>query len=146
MGDLIDLAKRLEAKAAGLGDIGNEAKKTAATVLLDELIDATPVDESTAESNWQVGIGTPPQAERRAYIVGKGGSTAAASAEAAKAAGRAIIAQAKPGQTIVISNLLAYIRRLNDGSSKQAPAGFVQRAIVIAQDILSSVREVRTRK
>ncbi len=46
---------------------------------------------------------------------------------------RAVLATKKPGQKIYITNNLPYIRRLNDGYSKQAPAGFVERAVLIGR-------------
>lgn len=143
---LLDLAERLEAKADAIKEDTNDAKIGAATAMLDYLIDATPVDESTAESNWQIGVGRPVMSEIPAYAVGKAGSTAGISAAAAKAAGREALKSVRPGQAVYLSNLLPYIRRLNAGSSKQAPAGFVEGAIVIGRQFIDTVKFVRLRK
>jgi len=102
-----------------------------ATVVL-----ATPVDEGRARANWQVALGGPASGEIDPYAPGKGGSSGAANASAALAQGKAVIATHTKG-AIHVTNNLPYIGRLNDGYSAQAPAGFVQTAV------LAGVKAVR---
>lgn len=101
------------------------------------LIETTPRDTSWAASNWIPAIGQP--------ISGPGGSpdraTRAAlvpSAEAKQGSAIASITGYQIAQgSVFISNNVGYIEDLNSGSSKQAPAAFVQGAIdkAVTQDI-----------
>jgi hypothetical protein len=145
-GTLLSLAARLERIADDVPDAANELKKKAAEAMLVQLVNDTPVDESVALSNWQIGNNRPVGAEIPAYAPGKAGSTAATSRAAAIAEGRQRIALAKPGEPIYLSNLLPYIRRLNSGWSKQAPAGFVEAAVMVGRNIIQTVRFIRLRK
>lgn len=92
------------------------------------LVNSTPVDTSAALSNWRVGTSAggavPP------YYSGLAGSTQGASAAAAIAAADAAIAAAKGANKLVIFNSIGYIRFLNEGSSAQAPAGFIEAGIL----------------
>lgn len=89
------------------------------------LVKDTPVDTGWARANWVPSIGAP--RERTA------GTRAAAEAGqvdlAPQVRGQAEVAGYKLGPAIFISNNVPYIKRLNSGSSRQAPAGFVQSAI-----------------
>jgi len=93
----------------------------------------TPVDTGWARTNWVPGIGTPP--------TGTAGSREAAEAgildTSMQQRGLAEVAAAyKLNQgSIFISNNVPYIVLLNEGSSAQAPAGFVQNAIMKAIEI-----------
>lgn len=88
--------------------------------ILRRVVLATPVDTGRARGNWQVDLNRIPGGE----VVGvdKGGGATIASESA-------IIQTAKPFGTIQIANNVPYIGRLNDGYSKQAPAGFIEAAI-----------------
>lgn len=137
---LLDLAKQLEARAAKLDEEASRlAIKTAETIVGD-LVNVTPVDTSQALSNWQVSIGSPVDASIPPYYPGEKGSTQGASASAALAEARAMLKQKKPGQPIYISNVLRYISRLNEGSSAQAPAGFVERAVLLGRRFLATAK------
>ena len=101
----------------------------------------TPVDTGTARSNWQVEIGGPVTETREAAVPGQGGSSAAANAQAAIEQGREVIDTYRgEGQEIYISNPLPYIGRLNDGSSAQAPAGFVEQSVQTGVDVVTRAR------
>lgn len=144
--DLRSLADSLEKRASKIGEVGHERKVEAASAMLQMLVDVTPVDESTALSNWQVGVGRPANAELPPYVRGSKGSTAGASRSAAIAEGLERIKKSQPGQPIYLSNLVPYIRRLNQGWSAQAPAGFVDRALMLGREIIRTARFVRLRK
>lgn len=92
---------------------------------------ATPVDKGRARSNWLVELDAPARTTVEAYAPGEGGSTASANTAAALAQGGATIAiyNGDHNRSIAISNNLPYIGALNSGSSLQAPAGFVEKAI-----------------
>ncbi len=76
-----------------------------------------------ARGNWQVGISTEKEGETN-QIDSVGASTISN--------GRAILAGYKLGQRVIINNNVPYIVPLNSGSSTQAPAGFVEKAVAVA--------------
>lgn len=108
----------------------NQLAIEVALTIEDGLTLNTPVDTSQAISNWQVELGSPPEDWIEAYARGKFGSTEATSRAVARRIARNVLSHREPGQPIYISNLLPYIGFLNDGSSKQAPAGFVQAEVM----------------
>lgn len=89
-----------------------------------ELIEETPVKTSWARSNWVPNIGNPKE-----EVVGTPENPNAFEQESGVAN---VLAYYKLPATVFISNNVPYITRLNEGSSTQAPAGFVQSAIAKA--------------
>jgi len=92
---------------------------------------ATPVDTGQARSNWQVSLGSPQTGTIPPYSPGQGGSSAGANAQAAIDQGNRVIASRTAGVDIHITNNLDYIDELNNGKSLQAPAGFVEEAVLV---------------
>jgi len=137
---LLDLANSLEQRAAKLDSEACRVAVSTAETILGDLVYKTPVDTSQALSNWQVSLGSPIDNKIPPYFPGEGGSSRNSSAQAALEAGRNILKQKRPGVTIYISNVLPYIRRLNDGYSKQAPAGFVERAVLIGRKMVKKAK------
>lgn len=113
-------------------DVSDIASQTAQELVF-ELTMVTPVDTTKALSNWQVGLMYPEVSDKPAYAYGHYGLTAAISRSAAYFAAQAVIAHKQPNTPIYISNNAKYIEELNEGKSKQASAGFVDRAILDAQ-------------
>jgi hypothetical protein len=108
----------------------NKAKRRAALAIDQAVVLGTPVDTGTARSGWIVNLDQASDELREAYVpLQKGDISERANAEAAIAQGKKVIAQAKPEQEIHITNNRDYIRDLNDGSSAQAPAGFIEEAV-----------------
>ena len=140
MATLKQFAANMNKRAGEVDEVGNDAAKRAAETVLASLVYDTPVDTANALSNWQVGIDQKVSAERLPYYPGKHGSTYKQSADAALQAGRAQIAAKKPCQTIYISNLAPYIRRLNNGYSGQHPGGFVEIAVALGRKLLEKLR------
>lgn len=126
MATLKDLAKRLNKLADSADDYAAEAVAIYALEIVRALLPVTPVDTSQALSNWRVGTGTaspiPP------HVPGEDGSTAVASLAQALADAEDAIRAHKGARALVIFNSVPYIRRLNEGHSAQAPAGFIERA------------------
>lgn len=121
------MGKRLEENADAL------VRKTALAVDAAVVI-ATPVDEGRARSNWQVNLDSPADGVIEAYEAGKEGSTGGANARKALDQGKEVIQDyegGRPGSAIHITNNLPYIKRLNDGWSAQAPAGFVEKGVLV---------------
>lgn len=133
MANLLDLQKRMYAKADKVASVGNEAKKHVANAIVRYLVNITPVDTSQALSNWQAKDGSPVAFPIKAYVQGIGGSTQGASAQEAMEVAAQIIALAKPGQPIYLSNVLPYIKRLDEGSSSQHPGGFVHASVIVGK-------------
>lgn len=86
-----------------------------------KLVEGTPVDTGWARSNWLLSVGTP-----KKETVGEPGKLNTAAAEL----GQSEVADwGIASGPIYITNNVPYIRRLNEGSSTQAPAGFVESAV-----------------
>ncbi len=107
-------------------DIGIEVtlvvKKLAFDIFAD-VVAGTPVDTGRAMNNWMMSLGTP---SRR--VIEQGGSKGSVrSTKRAEAA--ATVVGLTPFSTVWISNNLPYIAELEEGSSDQAPRGWVEAAI-----------------
>lgn len=143
MGTLKGLARRMNERADKLDEEASDAAVQVALTIVGSLAYDTPVDVSTALSNWQIGLGSPVPTDRAAFYPGEKGSTYRSSAQATIAAAREILAAKVPGQPIYISNLLPYIRRLNAGYSKQHPGAFVETAVLRGREYLRNKRRGR---
>lgn len=130
---LLDLSKRMHRAAAKLPGAVNDIKKQAAKAVARDLIVITPVDTSRALSNWIAQNGASHNYSIMPHVTGKHGSTKGTSASTAIAQAMRVIDAAQPNVPIFITNNLRYIRALNDGHSKQAPAGFVERSVLIGR-------------
>lgn len=86
------------------------------------LIEDTPRDTGWARANWVPTIGAP-----KGDVVGTSDKVSIGDQQSGIA--RIATGYKLPLGRVFISNNVPYIGRLNDGSSKQAPAGFVQAAI-----------------
>jgi hypothetical protein len=130
--------ERFSVRISGIGaKVAQEADRVTRQVALladQTVVLATPVDTGRARSNWIVQLDTAPRRTIDPYVPGDTGSTAAANVSEALAQGSSEISRydGDKNVAIVISNNLPYIGRLNDGYSRQAPSGFVERAIQAA--------------
>ncbi len=136
--------RRLRIRAERISRNANDAVKRAALVIDQLVVMGTPVDTGRARSNWVVSIGLPsfgviaPYAPGNKLGIGEGANTAGALDQ-----GRAVIARRKDPQTIYIVNNVHYIGSLNRGTSPQAGANFVEKAIHAA---LAAIRQTRLLK
>jgi len=103
-----------------------KAKRATALEVLKNVVFLTPVDTGRARANWFVGVGGPNTERKDTNPGAKGNQGFAGSFEQGK---RKILTTPAIGQDIYLSNNLPYISKLNEGSSDQQPAGFVERAI-----------------
>lgn len=131
--NLKKLGKRVENNA-------NHTKRKVALFILQDLTLLTPVDTGVARSNWLVAVQSFDRSIIEAHFPGKDGSTGAANAREALAQGTAKVQDTTSEQFIAISNNLPYIGSLNEGSSVQAPAGFVNSAVLRAESEIKGVR------
>lgn len=136
------MAKDLTYLAESMGKLSVKIEKEAsraaietALAIVGNLVQVTPVDTSNAISNWQTSLDSPITNEIRPYYPGHAGSTQTESAVGALEQSHDALSFKKPGQPIWIANNADYIRDLNDGSSRQAPAGFVESAVVIGRKV-----------
>lgn len=116
--------------------VGNNVDPTTTAIVKDMvktmapvLIKATPVDTGRARSNWQGSVNSIPTG-----ILYYPAPLAPSSASDGTAEGIQSIENAAAAYTgrgyIAIANNVPYIGMLNDGSSSQAPAGFVEQAVL----------------
>lgn len=137
MANLRDLAQNMRRLAGRVGEIGNERKRFFARTFINDVVRRTPVDTSQALSNWRVAVGATAVLPHIGPIYpGELGSSANASASEAIARAEAQINLARPGQALLLFNSVPYIRRLNEGSSAQAPAGFIEQSLLVARKAL----------
>jgi hypothetical protein len=104
---------------------------------MTRLIDKTPVKSGRAKNNWNLATGAPRVENIPEGEYSKSGSVAllAASSDAGK-----VVA----GDTLFLTNCLPYIPALEDGHSKQAPAGMIGVTVVELRPLADRiVREVR---
>lgn len=116
----------------GLDDMVAEERARVALAIIRALIENTPVDTTAALSNWRVSDG-PLAAAIAAHVPGSQGSTRGASIAVALAEAEAAIRARRYAKALVIFNTIPYIQRLNEGYSRQAPAGFVEKAILVGR-------------
>jgi hypothetical protein len=127
------------AKSRDFGGFKTRMKKRASNIIknADQLVRrcalatdgavvlATPVDTGRARGNWQMEVNTP--------FVGETGRLSTSGQESIEQA-KAKAAQYKggtPHAALYITNNVPYIGKLNEGSSAQAPAGFVEQAVMV---------------
>lgn len=90
----------------------------------------TPVDTGWARANWVPNIGTPKTTTEGTREAAEAGNVSSAGQQAGIAS--VVTGYRRDRGPIYISNNVPYILRLNEGSSRQAPKGFVQNAIAKA--------------
>ena len=146
--DIGSLQVRIEAHTNALMKNVSVLTRNTARAILNRLATSTPVDEGTAVSNWQVSLSGPQFSRLPAYFPGNAGSTKGENARAMLQAARAVIPgfYAGKGETIYIGNPIPYIGKLNEGSSAQAPAGFVEAAILAGAEHVRSAAPIITGK
>lgn len=157
MKTLLELATEMDKLAAELPERVNTIKKEVAESILQDLSQETPADTGEAISNWQTTLDAPVSESIPPHVPSLRGKmirgvwthsvdpaiTRAANAPITVDVGKAVIANAKPGQSIWITSVIPYIKRLNDGWSEQAPAGFVDRALILGRLIVDKFRKLR---
>jgi hypothetical protein len=141
--DLDAFARRMRERGRNIEVAGNRLVQEVALVVDRELVMGTPVDTGRARSNWQVSVAAPTRDQIAAYRPGLGGSSGPANTQAAMDQAAQAIKARQPEQDVFISNNLPYIKRLNEGHSAQAPAGFVERAIKRGLEVVRRARILR---
>ncbi len=127
--DLKGFERRMGVLGNTVGDNAHKLLRKVGLAVDGSVVIATPVDTGRARSNWIVNSGSAATDTREPYSPGKEGSTGGPNAQAAIDQGKATIAAHPKGADLHITNNLAYIGKLNDGSSAQAPPLFVEKAV-----------------
>lgn len=142
--DLGSFNVRMQKRADALVAATNALVKRVALTADQTVVLATPVDTGRARSNWITTINSPNSGTIDPYSPGdKLGIGETANAQAAIDQARTVINTRQPGQSVHITNNLEYIGELNNGSSKQAPANFVGKAVVAAIQAVKSSRVIK---
>ncbi len=115
--------------AEGLQVQGGNLMREVAVRVGSTLVLATPRDTNLARSNWVASLGIPDETGRPI-----------SSEVETIAAIQSALAGAKADSTVFIVNTVPYIGGLNAGTSKQAPANFVRKAITAGLNSLNDVR------
>lgn len=139
VGDLNQFSQRMFGLANKVEPNANLMVQDAAAAFLEEVVSRTPVDSGQAVSSWKVGLNYIPRGVRT-FSPGAFGSTASANRSAVLSSELPKVRRRRTGQTISVVNTAPYISRLNDGTSAQAPAGFIETAYI------QSTRAIRRRK
>ena len=141
MSSLNSFARRIRQRGRQVETGANAVKRRVALIADRELVMETPVDTGRARSNWVVSLQAPVLAPREPYAPGSRlGKGERSNAEAAIAQGLVVISAARSEHSIFISNNVHYIGRLNEGWSAQAPAGFVEAAVMRAVNSVKGAR------
>lgn len=121
--------------------------KAAGRAITFSLIDNTPVDTGEARSNWLVSLGVPMRGTIAPYTpypkfsqANGRGISETANAQGAKQRAEGAITARQPGQTLIIQNNVDHIGELNSGTSKQAPALFVETSVMAGIRTLNGLR------
>ena len=125
------MVERIEQVIGALEDFTEDLIKKIALDVTANLIETTPIDTGWARSNWVPQIGAP--------FLDPVGSPAAIDPSQQEQGQAAILGYEIEVGAVFITNNVPYIVRLNEGSSAQAPSGFVQLAIekAVTEDIRS---------
>lgn len=144
MSDLNGFEKRMKLIAKGVSNETDRLVRKVALAVDASVVLATPVDTGRARSNWIVNLGTASSGVIEPRNPGLGGSTAGPNARDAIEQGKAVVATYKAGQEIHITNNLDYIKKLNEGSSAQAPDGFIEEAVQAGVKTIGDSRVIIT--
>lgn len=132
MGSLRDFAGKLRAYANYIPDRAHEIRQDTAREVLKRLVQVTPVLKGEAKSNWIVSSGSADNSTVRAK------EQWSLSGAISLTDGESRISSAPRGSRIHITNNVPYIGELNAGSSRQAPAGFIEQATRAGTDYARS--------
>jgi hypothetical protein len=122
-----------------VGELNQFTERQVKKLTLDvtaNLTETTPRDVGWAANNWIPSVGTPVQQDLSGMRPDEASVSSVRQKQQSAVASIAASYRLSMG-TVFVTNNVPYIGRLNDGSSKQAPKGFVQ------ADIDAAVRGIR---
>lgn len=156
MPDMADLDTYMTRLLGPIAVFASTKAREVGVAVLADLVQVTPVDTGRAVSNWKVSLDVPDDTPIDPFVPSPKGHTRKGlwthaiephitqqiNAPYIISTGNAVLANKQPGQVIYITNSVDYIGELNSGSSFQAPAGFVDRAVIIGETIVGRARIV----
>jgi hypothetical protein len=141
--DLRTFSRRIKVRVDRLERNSNALFKRTVLAADQAVVLGTPVDTGVARSNWRVSIGGPLSTTVPAFSPGERlGIGEQANAAGALNQARAAVGRRREGQDAYITNNVPYIGALNDGSSRQAPANFVEMGVMAAVSVIRNARIV----
>lgn len=124
------LVQAMKSKSDAVARLGAIACSSIAGAIHESVVRGTPVDTGAARSNWIISLDAPFSDFIEPYAYGSHlGIGEQSNASAAISQGQTVLAGVRSGSIIYIQNNTPYIGLLNDGSSRQAPALFVELGI-----------------
>lgn len=141
--DLWRLAKQIRVRAKYVTKNSDEFTRRVALAVAKELIVSTPVDTGRARSNWRTLLY---KADNILFwpAPDKPASPEEGMMRALEEAEETTREYTGGRRSIWITNNVPYIRKLNDGSSAQAPKMFIELAVKRAQAEFANLRPVLT--
>jgi hypothetical protein len=133
MATLNEFAVNITKLSVALGTNLNVVKRRAAVAIHQTVTVATPVKTGRAKNNWNAELNKPNRVKSLTGSFDKSGAVSIGEA-------KLVIKSSNEGDSIWISNNLDYIINLNNGSSKKAPAGFVQKGIQTAVNFIRKAK------
>lgn len=134
--NLIQFNADLQKFADQIGaDIVTVEKKVALEVL-SKVTERTPVDTGRARANWNVSLGSPDLSTTPDGIYSDYQNSPGT---AAQQKGQQTLAGLQKPEVVWIANGLPYIQKLNEGSSVQASANFVEQSIAEVEAEIDSL-------
>lgn len=130
MADGNTFARRLGEIASTIEKNANTAVQKAAFAIEARLVTSTPVDTGRARSNWLASLRYPRTDTVEPTSV----------ADTITRARAVIELRRQHGGAIYLSNNVPYIGSLNAGSSAQAPAAFVEKAVLAGAAVVRGAR------
>lgn len=124
MGSFLDFAKSIQARGAKADEQINKAVAQLAVAVVSEVAPDTPVLTGRASSNWLSAVGAPIMYYKENPNMNGGPQESIDMA--------VDVLRGYKGGVIHITNNVPYIADLNAGTSRKAPALFVQAAILRA--------------
>lgn len=142
MASLDEFSRYINAIAVQVAEGGDSAVRKAFLAMDQAVVMATPVDKSTARSNWLPNIDVALDDVIEAHAVGSKGSTGEVSGAAAMQAAANVAASydGSVHRSLHLTNNLPYISELNGGSSRQAPALFVEAGVAAGVAVVPGAR------
>lgn len=129
MADLLTFARNIKRVADRTDKNVDRLVVETAGVVDQTLVLATPVDTGRARANWQAGLGS-----AVTEVIEEKDKNGSRTIDR----NRQVISTRRKGEDIHLTNNLPYINRLNQGSSAQAPEGFVERAVAVGLAFIRS--------
>lgn len=136
MATLKQFARRIRQRGRDVETGADAVVRATAIAINQAVVSATPVDTGRARANWIVGLGAPVRQDTEATDPG-GGDTISSNNNK--------IGQRRGDSDVYLSNNLDYINDLNQGTSAQAPAGFVEQAVMAGVRAVERIKLLRRR-